>query len=118
MLTWTGSLRVFLAVEPADMRKSFNGLYALAVEQLKEDPTQGALFVFTNRRRNRIKILYFDGTGLWVMAKRLEQGVFSWPRGTEIEDGKLKLAPEALALLIDGVDLRGPRMKPWYQRSE
>ena len=56
MLTWTGSLRVFLAVEPADMRKSFNGLYGLAVEQLKEDPTQGALFVFTNRRRNRIKI--------------------------------------------------------------
>ena len=52
------------------------------------------------------------------MAKRLEQGAFSWPRGTEIEDGKLKLAPEALALLIDGVDLRGPRMKPWYQRSE
>jgi transposase len=117
MLTWTGSLKVFLAVEPADMRKSFNGLYALAVEQLKEDPQQGALFVFTNRRRNRIKLLHFDGTGLWVMAKRLEQGAFSWPKGSEIKDGKLKLAPEALALLLDGVDLRGPKMRPWYQRD-
>ena len=57
MLTWPGALRVFLAVEPADMRKSFNGLFALAVDQLKEDPAQGALFVFTNRRRNRIKLL-------------------------------------------------------------
>ena len=118
MMTWTGSLRVFLAVEPADMRKSFNGLFALVVGQLNEDPTQGALFVFTNRRRNRIKILHFDGTGLWVMAKRLEQGTFSWPTGTDIVDGKLKLAPEALALLLDGVDLRGPKMKPWYQRPE
>ena len=118
MLTWTGSLRVFLAVEPADMRKSFNGLFVLAVDQLKEDPAQGALFVFTNRRRNRIKILHFDGSGLWVMAKRLEQGTFSWPLGTDIEDGKLPLAPEALALLLDGVDLRGPKMRPWYQRQE
>lgn len=118
MLTWTGSLRVLLAVEPADMRMSFNGLFALAVNELKEDPGKGALFVFINRRRNRIKILHFDGSGLWVMAKRLEQGTFSWPSGVEIVDGKLPLAPEALALLLDGVDLRGPKMRPWYQRQE
>lgn len=118
MLTWTGSLRVFLAVKPTDMRKSFNGLFALALNELKEDPSQGALFVFCNRRRDRLKLLHFDGTGLWVMAKRLEKGTFSWPSGTALVNDKLPLTPEALALLLDGVDLRGPKMRPWYQRAE
>jgi len=118
VLTWTGTLKVFLAVEPTDMRKSFNGLFAMALNMLKEDPQQGAVFVFTNRRRNRIKVLHFDGTGLWVMAKRLEQGTFSWPTGVEVCDGKLALAPEALALLLDGVDLRTAKMRPWYQRDK
>lgn len=70
MLTFSGSLRIFLAVEPCDMRKSFNGLYAMTEGTLQSDPKSGAIFVFTNKRRNRIKILYFDGTGLWVMSKR------------------------------------------------
>jgi len=70
MLSFPGSLKIYLAVEPCDMRKSFNGLYVLAEEQLKIDPRCGAIFVFTNKRRNRIKLLYWDGTGLWVMAKR------------------------------------------------
>lgn len=76
MLSFPGSLKVYLAVEPCDMRKSFNGLYALAENTLKIDPKSGALFVFCNKRRNRIKLLYFDGTGLWVMAKRLEAETF------------------------------------------
>ena len=118
MMTWTGSLRVFLAVEPADMRKSFNGLFALVVGQLNEDPTQGALFVFTNRRRNRIKILHFDGTGLWVMAKRLEQGRFSWPGPASKDQKGIALTPEALSMLTDGIDLRGAKMRPWYERDE
>ena len=63
MLSFSGSLKVFVAVEPCDMRKGFNGLHAMASERLGEDPRQGALFVFTNRRHNRIKILYWDGTG-------------------------------------------------------
>ena len=117
MLNITGKLKVFLAVEPADMRKSFNGLYALATGKLKEDPQQGALFVFTNKRRTLIKLLHFDGTGLWVSSKRLEQGTFFWPTGVDIEDGKLKLSNEALVLLLNGVDLKGPKMRPWYQRG-
>jgi len=116
MLTFPGSLKVFISMEPADLRKSFTGLWALTVNVLKDDPTDGSLYVFTNRRRNRVKILYWDGTGLWVMTKRLEQGTFNWPKGLDVENGKLELAPEALALLLDGVDLRRGSLRPWYQR--
>jgi len=69
MLSFTGSLKVFVAVEPCDMRKGFNGLYAAVIERLGEDPKAGALYVFCNRRHNRLKILYWDGTGLWVLTK-------------------------------------------------
>ena len=116
MLSFTGSLKVYLATEPVDLRKSFNGLYGLTSQVLKERPESGALFVFTNKRRNRVKILNFDGTGLWVMIKRLEKGTFSWPKGVDVENGKLALAPEALALLLDGVDMKGGKFRPWYQR--
>jgi transposase len=116
MLTFPGSLKVFIAMEPADLRKSFSGLWALTVNELKDDPSSGALYAFTNSRRNRVKILYWDGTGLWVMIKRLEQGTFSWPKGMDVKHGKLQLSPEALGLLLDGVDLRQGSMRPWYQR--
>ena len=116
MLNFTGAMKVYLAVEPVDLRKSFTGLWSLAANALKEDPTGGALFAFTNRRRNRVKILYWDGTGTWVMIKRLEQGTFTWPKGIDVENGKLSLRPEALALLLDGVDMRGGSFRPWYQR--
>ncbi len=118
MLSFTGSLKVYVATAPADLRKSFNGLYALTVNVLKENPESGALFIFTNRRKNRVKILNFDGTGLWVMTKRLEKGCFSWPCGVETKEGKIALSPEALALLLDGVDLRSGSFRPWYQRDE
>lgn len=109
------NMKVVLAVEPVDLRKSFHGLYAAARSHLDEVPEDGALFLFTNRTRNRVKVLCFDGTGCWVSTKRLEQGTFSWPRPGE-EAKKLVLRPEALSLLLDGVDLRGPRLRPWYQR--
>jgi len=117
MLSFTGSLKVFLAVEPCDLRKSFDGLHGLVSEKLGEDPRSGALFVFCNRRRTRLKVLYFDGTGLWVLTKRLERGTFSWPSAGGAGQSKMKLAPEAFALLTDGVDLRGARLRPWYGRD-
>lgn len=118
MLSFTGGLKVFLAVESCDLRKSFDGLHAIVVGQLKEEPRNGALFVFTNRRRNRLKILLFDGTGLWVCTKRLEEGTFSWPRSTDANTSKIKLTPEALSMLTDGVDLRGAKFRPWYERDD
>jgi transposase len=117
VLSFSGSLKVLLAVEPCDLRKSFNGLHGLATERLGEDPRQGTLFVFTNRRRTRLKMLCWDGTGLWVLTKRLEQGTFSWPRNVEPGRTKLSLTPQALAMLTDGVDLRGARLRPWYERD-
>jgi transposase len=117
MLSFTGGLKVFVALEPCDLRKSFNGLYALVSERLGEDPRQGALFVFSNRRHTRLKILYWDGTGLWVLVKRLEQGTFAWPKSSQAAGAKLKLAPEALVMLTDGIDLRGARLRPWYERE-
>lgn len=117
MLSFSGSLKVFLAVEACDMRKGFNGLHALVTERLGEDLKQGALFVFSNRHHTRLKIIYWDGTGIWVLTKRLEQGTFAWPKNLEPEATKLKLTPAALAMLTDGVDLRGAKMRPWYERE-
>ncbi len=117
MLSFAGNLRVFVAVEPCDMRKSFNGLHAVVLEKLREDPVSGALFAFTNKRRNRLKLLYWDGTGLWVLAKRLEQGHFSWPKSGKDGASKIKLAPEALSLLMDGIDMREGCRLPWYERD-
>ena len=79
MLSFHAHLKVFVATAPCDLRANFNGLWAAARERLGEDPKSGALFVFGNRRRNRIKILYFDGTGVCVLAKRLEKGTLAWP---------------------------------------
>jgi len=117
MLSFSGSLKVFVALEPCDMRKGFNGLEALVSDRLKECPQSGALFLFTNKRRNRLKILYFDGTGLWVLCKRLEKGRFSWPKPSGSHPVKLRLRPEAFALLCDGVQMSGAKFLPWYERE-
>ena len=117
MLSFSGSLKVFLALDPIDMRKGFEGLYAAVSEKLQADVKSGALFVFTNNKRTRLKVLYFDGTGLWLMTKRLEQGTFCWPRAAESGQTRLQLAPEAFALLTDGIDMHKATMRPWYERD-
>ena len=89
-----------------DMRKQFNGLWALAAETLREDPRQGALFVFTNKPRDRLKMLYWDGSGVWVLAKRLEKGRFIWPSPA---DGMVGISASQLAYMLDGIDWRNPR---------
>lgn len=118
MLSFTGSLKVFVAVEPCDMRKGYHGLQALVAQKLGAEVKSGALFCFCNRQHTRLKVLYWDGTGLWIMSKRLEKGTFSWPKAGEASQVKLRLAPEAFAMLTDGIDLRGAKMRPWYEREE
>ena len=115
MLAFPASIRIYVAVQPVDMRKSFNGLWAAVTERLHEDPKSGALFAFINKDRTRLKLLYWDGTGVWVLAKRLEQGRFSWAATTDAR-AKIALAPEALAMLLSGVDLKQGTLKPWYER--
>ena len=115
MLAFPGSIKIFVAVQPVDMRKQFNGLWAAAQEQLQEDPKNGAVFAFSNQSRTRLKLLYWDGTGVWVLAKRLERGRFSWP-APSADRTKLSLAPEALALLVGGIELKHGSLKAWYER--
>lgn len=115
MLPFPSAIKIFVAVEPVDMRKQFNGLWAAVQEKLHEDPKSGAVFAFINKERTRLKLLYWDGTGVWVLAKRLEQGRFSWPAPSTTRT-KLSLAPEALALLVGGIELKHGSLKPWYER--
>ena len=115
MLAFPSATKIYVAVQPVDMRKSFNGLWAAVTEQLGDDPKNGAVFCFINRERTRLKLLYWDGTGVWVLAKRLEEGRFSWPAPGD-RRAKLSLAPEALALLVGGVELKHGSLKPWYER--
>lgn len=114
MFNFATQTKVFLGLEAVDMRKSFNGLWAQASEVLGEDPFSGALFIFTNRNRDRIKILYWDGSGVWVFAKRLEKGRFSWPSASP--GRKVQLTCAALSMLLAGIDLKNGCKKAWYER--
>jgi transposase len=111
MLSQSPATRIFVALEPVDMRQSFNGLAAAVQAVLAQDVLSGHLFVFTNRRRTRVKAIDWDGTGLVVYAKRLERGRFGWPAG----DGASRtLRPEELTLVLHGLEGR-PRAH-WYRR--
>lgn len=116
MLSFPGSLKVYLGIDPVDMRKSYDGLHCTVTEHLRQDPRSGALFVFTNRRKTRLKILHWDGTGFWVLTKRLEQGTFFWPKLDAPNSTSVMLAPEAFAMLTDGIDMQRSNMRKWYLR--
>ena len=110
--------KVYLALGATDMRKGFEGLYGLVRDRLMCEPISGHLFLFCNARRNRLKILYWDSTGLWVCAKRLERGRFSWPTVSSEYETKVLLSHEELALLLGGIDLSRTRRKEWYRRED
>jgi transposase len=109
--------RIYLAVGATDMRKGFEGLSDLVRHQFKEDPLSGHLFVFANRRKTRLKVLYWDGSGLWICAKRLEKGCFSWPRTGPEENGSLRILAEELMLLLSGIDLEKTRTRAWWRKA-
>jgi transposase len=97
--------KVWLACGVTDMRKGFDGLTALVQLTLNEDPFSGQLFVFRGRRGDRVKILWWDGEGLCLFAKRLERGRFVWPRTSE---GAVHLTHAQLSMLLEGIDWRRP----------
>ena len=108
--------RIYLAAEATDMRKGFEGLYGLARERLLCEPLSGHFFLFCNAQRNRLKILVWDGTGLWVCAKRLEKGKFGCPEVSD-DQNKVQLSQEELVLLLGGIDLRQTERRRWYRRK-
>ena len=111
MLNWSSGTRVFVASQPVDLRASFNRLFWLTQSVLQQDPLSGHWFVFTNQERNRVKVLFWDGSGLWVCAKRLEQGRFSWPKSSE---SSARLRSEELLALLSGLEVR--EKSGWYRR--
>lgn len=108
--------RIYLAPGATDMRKGFNGLYGLVRDQLMCDPMSGHLFLFSNAQRNRLKVLFWDTTGLWVCAKRLEKGRFHWPK-PGAEQAKIVLSHEEFTMLLGGIDLAQARSRKWYRRA-
>ena len=105
MIGLPANTKVWLACGVTDMRKGFDGLAALVQLNLHEDPFSGQLFVFRGRRGDRVKILWWDGDGLCLFAKRLERGRFVWPRAT---DGAVHLTQAQLSMLLEGIDWRRP----------
>lgn len=110
MIALNATTRVFVALDPVDLRKSFNGLRGLVQERLRQDPLSGHVFVFLNRDRTRLKLLTWDGSGLWVATKRLEAGCFPRPAG---EGESCQLRPEEFSALLNGLVVVA--RKEWYR---
>ena len=107
-------VKIWLYTQPVDMRKSFNGLSALVANQLEEDPLSGQLFVFINRRKTHIKVLYFDGSGYCIWFKRLEQGQFNYHRSAT---DKQSLDWTHLKLLLEGLEVKKIRQYRRYSHA-
>ena len=103
MIGPTGAIRVMVATKPVDFRKGAEGLAALVRETMAADPFSGAVYVFRAKRADRIKLVFWDGTGLCLFTKRLEDGIFRWPK---IENGVMKLSAAQLSALLEGLDWR------------
>ena len=111
MLSLSSTFRIFLAVEPADMRKGFDGLSQLVRDRIAQDPLSGHLYVFRNRRRDRVKILYWDRDGLALWYKRLERGTSRFP---EAVDGRVEVTPAEMAAVLEGIDLEHAPRRPRF----
>lgn len=118
MIALPPQIRVFLYRFPTDMRKSFNGLLALTESVLKQDPLSGSLFVFVNRRRDRIKILYWGQTGYCIWYQQLQKGTYQLPDEGELEErATVEVTRAQLSLILDGIDLSSARQRTRFQLS-
>ena len=116
MLSQSNQVRIFLARDPVDMRKSFHGLVGLTESVFREDPLSGHLFVFINRRRDRIKLLYWGGTGFCIWYQQLEQGSYQLPDAATAGPEGIEITASQLSLILDGIDLASVRQRPRYRR--
>jgi transposase len=105
------TVRVFVAVAATDLRKGYDGLAQLAREAIQEDPLSGHLFVFANRKRNRIKLIYWDRDGFAIWMKRLEKGTYRWPSPTA---DRVEWTAAELAAVLGGIDLKATRKRPRF----
>ena len=111
---WTPAhLKFFFYRQPADMRKSFDGLCGIINGTLKEDPLSGAVYIFVNKRKDRIKLLFWDGDGFWIFYKRLEKGTFQVP-DYSAEASSLEFSYDQLLLILQGIDLRSVKRRRRY----
>ena len=123
MIGLARSTQVYLCTQPADMRRSFDGLSGMAQNLMKQDPLTGHLFVFRNRNRDRLKILYWDRDGLAIWYKRLEKGTFQFPtdldrsetKETEKKTPAAEISADDLSLLLGGIDLRSVQRRKRFQ---
>jgi transposase len=114
VLTISPAVRIYVATGATDLRRSIDGLAALVRQRFDLDPLSGHLFLFRNRRGDRLKILAWDQGGFWVLYKRLERGTFAWPVDDEV--APVMLRSSDLLLLLSGVDLAHTRRRRWYER--
>lgn len=114
MLSFPPSVRIRLATGATDMRKQIDGLAAVASEVLREDPLSGHVFVFCNRRRDFIKLLFWDRSGFWLLGKRLEEGTFAWPDSAE--SASLETTVRELMCVLEGIDLSRTRTRRRMER--
>lgn len=116
MLTLPASVRIYVAAEAVDLRRGFDGLAAATRSLIRQEPLSGHLFVFLNRRRNRIKLLVWDRTGFLLLYKRLERGTFHLPMQPPAGQRHVEVDAGELGLMLEGVDLRGARRRERYRR--
>lgn len=116
MIHLPASVRVYLCLDPCDMRRSFDSLHALVRDRLELDPFAGHLYLFFSRRKDRVKILYWDRDGFALWAKRLEQGTFSIP-AAGAEARHVEMTSEELAALLSGIDLSAAVRRKRYRRA-
>jgi transposase len=115
VLTFPPSVRIYAALDPVDMRKSHHGLAAIVREQLDLDPLSGHMVLFTNKRGNLLKILFFDRSGLALLYKRLEQGTFQLPP-VDDDGARVEIDPGQLSMILEGIDLRSAVRRKRYAR--
>lgn len=115
MIPLSPATRIYLATGATDLRKGFEGLSDLVKHQFKEDPLSGHLFIFANRKRNRVKLLYGDTTGRWLCVKALYQGCYAWPQAEGA--AARRILAEELTLLLSGLELEKTQARPWWRKA-